>query len=556
MKTILVYIFILASLLGCTSTADYAYLKQADNVMNTPNLDSAQMMLDAVNPATLSNLGKAYHAFLSSYIPYKRYEVAESDSLINVAIDYFKRNQTDNLLARSYLVRSGILADMGYKNQAMINSIKAETVADTSDYLTLAVINMQLATLYKDSYIFNKEISIDRYKKALYYYCKCNDKLSESIMLNNIGIMYHSISFDSVAHYLQEAISVAKECNNIITETGSVIKLAQLAIHNDTMLIESKNNLVNMHQTRLTREWEVLTLCNLVNAYTKLNSLDSAEYYANKLLQKDDSELEFSKNFVLHKLYKQKENYKLAYHHLELANNIRDSIFDANRAQELYAIEKEFDYSEANTKAHKAEVAKQQLIIMILIVSIVIILLTILIIRFIRRKMQRTKEELALSQELIESLRASKAMIEQQMLTQSRGDNASNPILVCFIELIEKLPNYEEHQPKKFIAAFKDVMQLSNKNSAMSFICNIVNESYNGAVYNLRDEYSLQLYELALICMVCLGFSNSAMRVVYEHTNNNTIYNYKSAVKRKLSLESCDREVIVDFLTKRQPCSL
>ena len=64
-------------------------------------------------------------------------------------------------------------------------------------------------------------------------------------------------------------------------------------------------------------------------------------------------------------------------------------------------------------------------------------------------------------------------------------------------------------------------------------------------IYNIKDKYALGQYEIDLFSMICMGFSNSAMRIIFNHTNNRTIYNYRSSLKLNISI---NRENIIALL--------
>ncbi len=116
------------------------------------------------------------------------------------------------------------------------------------------------------------------------------------------------------------------------------------------------------------------------------------------------------------------------------------------------------------------------------------------------------------------------------------SEQSLSDVVSRFNLLLEKASIYEK-RPEKFVDEFMVLMRSDENIDSRTFLFDLVNERYHGAMRDIRSHYKLTQYEVDLFCMISLGFSNSAMRMIFGHTNSKTIYNYRSSLKSKPLLE-------------------
>ena len=150
---------------GCSNQSHYSTLQQADSLMNQ-HLDSAYNLINTINPNDLSAKNNAYYSLLLTMAQYKSCEPIPNDSIINIAVDYFTDHFDQDKLTRALMYKGGVLADLHYNKLALECYKEAEKVADTTDFMTMGLLNFRMGELYQKSYIKNEE-HIKRYKLAL-----------------------------------------------------------------------------------------------------------------------------------------------------------------------------------------------------------------------------------------------------------------------------------------------------------------------------------------------------------------------------------------------------
>ena len=164
----LLYVFLLFALcvVGCSRKFDSRLVLADSLVENRP--DSAYVILRSINPDSLSGgENRALYSLLMSQAMYKCNVRAKNDSLINIAVDYYKSTDNRANYARSLLFKGAVLYEMGDKKEALRFYKQAESVADTSNYDFIGYVNLRIAEVYTNSHIQNRE-DAPKLRKALF----------------------------------------------------------------------------------------------------------------------------------------------------------------------------------------------------------------------------------------------------------------------------------------------------------------------------------------------------------------------------------------------------
>lgn len=174
-EEILFLLLICLSLAGRSAPVD-SRLAEADSLLCNGMPEKAFTRLKSVSHGSLRGRGNcAYYALLYTQAQYKCYEPIRSDSLIDIAVDYYDGSDDYDKRIRSLIYKGAALSDMGDRLEAIDWYKKAEETADTADYDNLGYINLRLGYLYSDSYMNNKA-HIMKFKKALTLFNKAGNK--------------------------------------------------------------------------------------------------------------------------------------------------------------------------------------------------------------------------------------------------------------------------------------------------------------------------------------------------------------------------------------------
>ena len=140
--------------------------------------------------------------------------------------------------------------------------------------------------------------------------------------------------------------------------------------------------------------------------------------------------------------------------------------------------------------------------------------------------------------------------IEQQNLIKDEQRTRLLEVLKNRIESLRQLSElasvYGVGDNSRFYGKFQEHIQLSkNKNQElMNDIIEVADLLHNGVISFLRENNSsLTKHELCYCGFIALGFSPESIRVLYNHTNINSIYTTRGKIRSKLSLNAAYRDL-------------
>lgn len=217
MKKMWIYILLLFSLVelwslgGCGGHPHYdTRLTAADSLLKL-DVDSALTLLEAINPGSLGNeADRAYHALLLTEARYRCYIPATSDSLINLALDYYERHGEEReKLTRAYIYKGAVMEELGENREAMQHYKRALSQVAADDYFNQGYIRLRMGNIYRNNLVADSA-DIMMFKEALNYFKQVPDSFYVLTCLAEIGSSYGKNNLDSVLHYLYLADTLAE----------------------------------------------------------------------------------------------------------------------------------------------------------------------------------------------------------------------------------------------------------------------------------------------------------------------------------------------------------
>jgi tetratricopeptide (TPR) repeat protein len=164
---------------------------------------------------------RAYYALLFSEAQYKVYIDAKSDSLINVAVDYFSDNKDREKNTRAMIYKGAIMNILGKDEEAMKWYKRAESNAAKDDYYNLGYSKMRIGKLYQGQFALDSS-AIVKYKEALHYFDKLNNVEYQLECMCEIGGLYRKLNDDSAYYYINKnPLAELTEC--ILNSSNRVV---------------------------------------------------------------------------------------------------------------------------------------------------------------------------------------------------------------------------------------------------------------------------------------------------------------------------------------------
>lgn len=563
MKKFILGLGIVFLLAGCTTdrTVDSA-LDQAHKMMLS-RPDSSMNIILSIDPQQIrtKRLEAQYYLLYSQALDKNAVDLT-SDSLIRPAVEYYKNHGRNIEKAKSLYYLARIYENTGDIDNAIKSYIEAEKfMVDTRARRLLAMLYGNIGNLYAQQKSFREAERM--YDRSIDIY-RGQETVNEAYALaGKAAVLNIEDKNEEALNLLQRAREVAKKfkdssCMLSLAHSQAAI-LADMDEGNDTqreiidLLIDAYNH---YNDGEIGAEvYPLLSTC-----YYQLNMLDSARYYVNEAIEILD----------VYPTYQQVGLYSLAASIYELSGNFQkanDLLYQKSElADSLYEHDKE-NLVQDLEKKYRTEQVKQINVrlrhrqIGIVVVSFLLMTLIGCLAWIVNHK---KKEQINDFLNFVESLKSDYSSLEERYSTLEKelGENSekSQKLFVAldtrmksFQKIMEMAGNYESN-PQIFYEKFRKYLQHSYQKSdkALGDLFEIANLYFGGIIDYLRKHYpELNDEDLALSCMICLGFSPQQTRLLFNHTNTSSIYTKRSKLRKKLGLSDSDNleEFFTNFIT-------
>ena len=339
-------------------------------VWDTP--DSALYVLQSMPvPSESQRLARATWALLTAQARYKLF-LPQTDSLIHIACDYFRRHGDARQKAYAYLYKAGISRELQREDEAQrFYQLAAEEVEQTDDARLGYLIYIGLSELY--AYQDMGEHSLRMADKAAEYAGLCKDSAyicSAAMLRARAYTVLDSLRMAACCY--KESLRFA---NNPIDMSDVSNELA--GIYRRLNMLDSA--LCYMRQAmaidyELNRKGTVAHNVTIGTIYLSANKLDSATYYTEKILA--DTTATLSQIAAAHQnlyfLYQKQGIYQKAAKHCFQFSKCLYSIFQAIKGKDLAKIQAKYDHQKVLNEKNAMKVKALLLLISLLVIIVVL----------------------------------------------------------------------------------------------------------------------------------------------------------------------------------------
>lgn len=365
--------FMLSS--ACTSSkSDSAALlpelAEAESIMYE-HPDSALHILENMRiPDATDKFQHATWALLMTQARYKNV-IEQSDSLINIAYDYFIKKEDAQRRAMVLYYKGAICYEHKQIEEAQEYYLKATgEVEKMQDYQLAHLIYRELSDLYLWSSFY--EDGLKNSEKALYYAQLAKNDIYISISYRNLARATSVLSqMEQSIKYYKEEIRISEKiqedgiCANAMNELAGVYT----RIHDyESALAYSRQSLeISKKGKRSSLETNYLVLGNI---YRHLNMPDSAYYYLELALSSSNLHTICSAYQALFYLSQENKDYEKMAHYGNELFVYQDSIYEQNKSKELIEMQAKYDQQKVINDKKQMQIEKDRTIRNILIMRI------------------------------------------------------------------------------------------------------------------------------------------------------------------------------------------
>jgi hypothetical protein len=537
MRQILPLLFIIISICvisSCSTRGSYnATLCRADSLMND-HPDSAYAILQKAGNQD-NKRDRAYYALLFSEAQYKVYIDAKSDSLINVAVDYFSDNKDREKNTRAMIYKGAIMDILGKYEEAMKWYKRAESNASKNDYYNLGYSKMRIAGLYQEQFIADST-AILKFKEAIPYFKRLNNVEYQLKCYEETGGIYRKFNDDSAMFYINKSIKLAKETkHNFDLYVSYTILAGYYYFKNDYKKAKDIAVFTIKNGAEYLNATESYYFAS--DSYAILGNVDSAEYYL-KMFPKSLSAAQRVEYYgSLADIEKAKGNLSKFIVYFKKSEFINDSIVNNSLQFRLHDTEQKYDNLglALRNEQMKSEINR---LAMAALIAVILVLVTLIIIMRYRHKMKVDKIEInSMRYELEQSL---------EMISAKDDINADlkrtiDSQISITKDLVESSYKYE-FDTVKFMKRFRESM--TEGKSGSDFLASMrpyVNATHNDMLTRIQTDCpALTSDDIDVISMVCCNFPLNVMMLYLGYTNTHSVSNKKHLIAKKLGAQTIE----------------
>lgn len=568
-----ILIFISILFVFCLPSAIRKELVLAEGLMDsTP--DSSLYILQNIPHKELLGEDKALYALLMTQAAFKNHEPTNSDSLINIAVDYYKERKDSLRKAQSYFYKGRIDEKMGDVKGALIcYQMASASAINIDNYKLLMLIYNYWGLLLRKEGLYDD--ALIALKKSLKYAELDNNILDQVFVQRNIGATYFLVNDFKKAHiYFKKALFLAYQLDNKKCISDIYGSLSNLYLdeknYDSAMLYINKSILLETDSAAIYS-----TFLQKGKLFLIKEKYDSARYYFDKGNMNIDLSSKAIYCIFMSKVEGREHNYEKALMHLNQYVNYSDSISKKRRTVDIAALQKKYDYSLIENENNQLKIARQRMYLFMLAIGLLSVITSTLLVYYYKRKravkkamkeeIEKMKSEL-IDQSLIhaqeKSIQIQKHQNELLMKEQELGVHLSKKTEELNLRV------QKEQELKEYIFKMDDIVQkinslnslkaLQRSKSASKYVLSFeelnsleeaVNLCYDNFVDRLRIDFpKLKNDDIHLCCLLKMKVPNKNILSLLD-TNELTLKKRRYRIKHDKMGFSDNIESLDEFLS-------
>ena len=548
----IVLILIMSSLFpGCRKHYPVAEkLLQAETMMNE-HPDSALNLLKGITqPELQTQAHHARYALLYSQALDKNYIDLTNDSLINIAVDYYKDRDDIRAKFLSYYYLGRIYTNANNLTQATLAYMEAEQLVDElGDDFAAGLLYDQMGDIFQEYYDFSK--ALESYQYATTCYQKANKPLHKLYgMLSQSGI-YKSMNKDTDSfHILYNILVEAKEINQtsvIRSCLGDLIILC-LKMNKHQEAISFYNNLINNYSIE---QMTSSLYANLSLLMAREKNMEKSQFYMNEAWKRAKNQSDSIHLYYISAQVEQlSSSYQKAFSDLEQSITLQNRSVRESLQQPILTTQMDFLRQKMELQKYKAQSEKQMRIIGVVLTILLAVAAVYAVSVYIKRQREKYLKQIRKQVARIELLKDEKNGMEEEV-------RKLNQLLLQGGELKDELmqakgewTRLEDIRALELYTRLRQDPSLYNPSADYDALLRWVDIASVRFAERLQESYPhLNVSEITLCCLVRMGYSPSQMAEILHvkiPTVNRYIYRICTSLELPNHKESF-RQFIVAF---------
>lgn len=517
--------------------------------------DSALMYLDSIFLPEKFLSKENYMEYLVTNVQakYKNFKDIKDDTLIFEAKDYFIGKAHDpKLIAQSYLYSGCVYDERQDYGKALNEYNYAFSTAELShDSILMYLSTSYIANIYDKQNYFDK--ALEKHLQSINY-IKEGDREMLATSYANIAKGYLiSLNNDNSIYYIDKALDIVTDSDNKKL-LSSVYQFAHVIYRECNRIEEAKDFLrlsIEANGDSLTTS---LYNLNLAELYLETGEQDSTKKYTHKLINeidniKDMTFLASSYGF-LSEYYSSLNINDSALYYQDKFTRIIDKIREENIQQNIYEVEKKYNYERLSNNYHRKLNSQLKLIIIMLIIIIVLIVTISLVIT------HKKKNEIYLikkNQQILIEMNNLKSEFHLLEDLNSGIKSSVDNVLKQRTKLIIKVHNVEKKHKdddKNIINELKSLVYGSVNKNGLKAAIDLVENTYPKLPAMIKNNYgSLNETEYNVFLLSLLPLSSRDIANLMD-LGESSVAKSRTNIRKKIGAEGYGSD-IGDFILER-----
>ena len=413
-----VWVFLLLlAITGCQKHSPIAdRLQQAETVMNE-HPDSALNILKDISGSDLrTKEHRARHALLYSQALDKNYIDLTNDSLINIAVDYYKDKDDVKSKFHAYYYLGRIYTNANKLTQATLAYMEAEQLVDElNDNYLAGLLYKQMGYIYCSYFDFPK--SLHAYQQAIENFANANKPVHKiQTMIRLCGIYRNLNEEETGYHILKTALDEARELNNPKLIKSCISNLIIVCIDREQWeeaTLWHQEYKSNHSHVKMTIQFDAyIALLHAKNKNFKEAFHLMKKNWNNALNLQDSINLYHAES----QIHSMNRAWKEANQSMEKCITIQNRAIRKSLQQPVLTAQNNYLNRELEFKSYKLRIEKMMRLVSILLVSLIAMTVVFLVWKKLRKDYSNKLKRLAIEKELqIEKIQKD-ALVREQSL--------------------------------------------------------------------------------------------------------------------------------------------
>lgn len=305
--------------------------------------DSAMNLLKALpEPEKLWGESQAKYALLMTQAMDKNYMKFSSDSLIELALNYYTDTQSHPALrAKALFYHGRVMLELDREEDALKSFLAAKEIFErTQDYKMLALIAEEIGMINRKQELYDDALS--SFREALAIYKQLDDSLSIIGVSQNIARVYlFDSKWDSCSLYYNNALEIAVK-KDYLSEISILHELGIL-YRSMNELSKAERYFLAAYEKETVDEKKYMECLSLGYLYMQMGQIENARKYLKLSAQSSKAYTKIDAYDCLYFLEKDINNYKEAIVYHELADSITNAMSELNSRELIASLQKKYE---------------------------------------------------------------------------------------------------------------------------------------------------------------------------------------------------------------------